>query len=179
MRTNPGFRAQRMKLECGPINDPELRQQCIASFGGGGGPPSARKRHSELISEEIEMTNLPGFAGRPDYRVDLVPESRRVEVVFGDVTIAESSAALRCEETSHGPVHYLPQKDVRLDLLRPTDHHTRCPYKGEASYWTIEVPAADGSVRRSETRWAYPTPMTKRLAGYYAFYDARRCGHLD
>jgi|GraSoiStandDraft_51_1057287.scaffolds.fasta_scaffold274982_2 hypothetical protein len=44
LRTNPGFRAQRMKLECGPINDPELRQQCIASFGGDGGPPSARKR---------------------------------------------------------------------------------------------------------------------------------------
>jgi hypothetical protein len=44
LRSNPGFRAQRMKQECGPINDPELREQCIASFGGGGAPPSARKR---------------------------------------------------------------------------------------------------------------------------------------
>ena len=118
----------------------------------------------------------PGFANRPDYRVDLLPESRRVKVVFGDVTIAESSAALRCEETGHGPVHYFPEKDVRLDLLRPTDHHTRCPYKGEASYWTIEVPAGDGSVRRSENAvWAYPAPYDEvpGLAGHYAFYTTR------
>jgi uncharacterized protein (DUF427 family) len=127
--------------------------------------------------EDIEMPNpAPGFASRPDYRVDLVPESRRVKVVFGDVTIADSGAALRVEETGHGPVHYLPEKDVRLDLLRPTDHHTRCPYKGEASYWTIEVPAGDGSVRRSENAvWAYPHPYDEvpGLAGYYAFYTMR------
>jgi len=73
-------------------------------------------------------------------------------------------------------VHYLPEKDVRLDLLRPTDHHTRCPYKGEASYWTIEVPAGDGSVQRSENAvWAYPAPYDEvpGLAGYYAFYTTR------
>jgi hypothetical protein len=44
LRSNSGFRAQRMKQECGPINDPELHQQCVASFGGDGRPPSARKR---------------------------------------------------------------------------------------------------------------------------------------
>ena len=118
----------------------------------------------------------PGFAARPDYRVDLLPESRRVKVVFGDVTIADSTAALRCEEIGHGPVHYLPQKDIRLDLLHPTEHHTRCPYKGEASYWTIEVPAENGAVRRSENAvWAYPSPYDEvpGLAGYYAFYTSR------
>ena len=118
----------------------------------------------------------PGFVTRPDYRVDLLPESRRVKVVFGGVIIADSTAALRCEETGHGPVHYLPQKDVRLDLLRPTEHHTRCPYKGEASYWTIEVPAENGAVRRSENAvWAYPAPYDEvpGLAGHYAFYTAR------
>ena len=118
----------------------------------------------------------PGFVSRPDYRVDLLPERRHVKVVFGGVTIADSNAALRCEETGHGPVHYLPEKDVRLDLLRPTEHHTRCPYKGEASYWTIEVPADAGSVQRSENAvWAYPSPYDEvsRLAGYYAFYPNR------
>ena len=44
VRSNPGFRAQRMKQECGPINDPQLHQQCVASFGGDGAPPPARKR---------------------------------------------------------------------------------------------------------------------------------------
>jgi uncharacterized protein (DUF427 family) len=113
----------------------------------------------------------PGFVAHPDYRVDLLPEGRRVKVVFADVTIADTTAALRVEEAGHAPVYYLPEKDVRLDLMHPTEHHTHCPYKGEASYWTIEVPG-----RRSEHAvWAYPTPYdeVKGLAGYYAFYPNR------
>jgi uncharacterized protein (DUF427 family) len=119
------------------------------------------------------MANLaPGFAKNPDYRVDLVPENRHVKVVFSGMTIAESDRALRVEETGHAPVHYLPERDVRMDLLRPTEHHTRCPYKGEASYWTIEVP---GQKRSENAVWAYPTPYdeVEGLAGYYAFYGNR------
>ena len=118
----------------------------------------------------------PGFVSRPDHRVDLLPESRCVKVVFGGVTIADSGAALRVEETGHGPVYYVPGKDVRLDLMHPTEQHTRCPFKGEASYWTIELPANAGSARRSENAvWAYPSPYDEvsRLAGYYAFYPNR------
>jgi uncharacterized protein (DUF427 family) len=47
--------------------------------------------------------SAPGFASRSDYRVDLLPESRRVRVVFAGATIADSSAALRVEETGHSP----------------------------------------------------------------------------
>jgi uncharacterized protein (DUF427 family) len=123
------------------------------------------------------MSNpAPGFVDRPDYRVDLLPESRRVRVVFGGVTVAESSTALRVEETGHGPVFYLPEKDVRLDLMHPTEHHTRCPYKGEASYWTIALPGSENSGRRSENAvWAYPSPYDEAvgLAGHYAFYPNR------
>jgi uncharacterized protein (DUF427 family) len=117
--------------------------------------------------------HAPGFVTRPDYRVDLVPEGRRVKVVFRGVTIADSGAALRVEETGHGPVHYLPEKDVRLDLMRPTEHHTRCPYKGEASYWTIELPGGEG--RSENAVWAYPVPYDEvaGLVGYYAFYPNR------
>ena len=118
----------------------------------------------------------PGFVSRPDHRVDLLPESRRVKVVFGGVTIADSGAALRVEETGHGPVYYVPGKDVRLDLMRPAEQHTRCPFKGEASYWTIELPANAGSARRSENAvWAYPSPYDEAvgLAGHYAFYPNR------
>ena len=118
----------------------------------------------------------PGFITRPDHRVDLLPERRHVKVVFGGVTIADSNAALRVEETGHEPVHYLPEKDVRIDLMHPTEHHTHCPYKGEASYWTIEVPAENDGVRRSENAvWAYPAPYDEvsGLAGYYAFYTSR------
>lgn len=120
--------------------------------------------------------HAPGFVSRPDYRVDLLPENRRVKVVFAGVTIADTGAALRVEETGHGPVYYLPEKDVRLDFMRPTEHHTRCPYKGEASYWTIEVPGDSGPTKQSENAvWAYPAPYDEvaELAGYYAFYPNR------
>src|SRR5215472_13269402 len=117
----------------------------------------------------------PGFVSNPDHRVDLVPEPRRVRVIFGSVTVADSSAALRVEETGHAPVHYIPKKDVRADLLRPTEHHTRCPYKGEASYWTIKVPAAGGERRSENAVWGYPEPYDEAsgIAGYYAFYSSR------
>jgi uncharacterized protein (DUF427 family) len=117
----------------------------------------------------------PGFKTKPEHRVDLLPESRRVRVTFGGVVVADTTGALRCEETGHGPVHYLPEKDVRTDLMRATDHRTHCPFKGDASYWTLEVGNGD-AVRRSENAvWGYRTPFDEmaRLAGYYAFYSTR------
>jgi uncharacterized protein (DUF427 family) len=122
----------------------------------------------------------PGFTSKPDHRVDLVPDRRRLKVVFAGTTIADSAATLRVEETGHGPVHYFPAKDVRLDLMSPTQQHTTCPFKGEASYWTIEVPAgaapAGGEIRRAENAvWGYTTPYDEvaGIAGYYAFYPNR------
>ena len=122
------------------------------------------------------MANLaPGFAAHPDYRIDLVPETRRVRVEFAGATIADTTDALRVEEQGHQPVHYIPEKDVRLDLLKPTDHHTRCPYKGEASYWTIEVPEAGGVKRSENAVWGYSAPYDEMQAigRYYAFYGSR------
>ncbi len=115
----------------------------------------------------------PGYATKPDHRVDLLPETKRVRVTFAGTVIADSSAALRVEETGHGPVHYLPEKDVRLDLLRPTEHKTYCPFKGDCSYWTIEV---GGGKRQSDNAvWGYRAPYDEAagLAGHYAFYQSR------
>jgi uncharacterized protein (DUF427 family) len=116
----------------------------------------------------------PGYAEKPEHPVDLVPETRQVRVTFAGAVIADSRAAIRCEETGHGPVHYVPAKDVRLDLLHPTVHKTHCPFKGDCSYWTIEVDGGAG--HRSENAvWAYPTPYdeARGLAGHYAFYQSR------
>ncbi len=121
----------------------------------------------------------PGFASRPEHRVDLVPDHRRIKVIFAGTTVADSAATLRVEETGHGPVNYFPAKDVRLDLMSPTAHHSTCPFKGEASYWTIAAPGeapGQGETRRSENAvWGYPTPYDEvaGLAGYYAFYPSR------
>jgi uncharacterized protein (DUF427 family) len=122
------------------------------------------------------MANLaPGFAAHRDYRIDLVPEPRRVRVEFAGATIADTTDAIRLEEQGHQPVLYIPEKDVRLHLMRPTAHHTRCPYKGEASYWTIEVPAADGMKRSENAVWAYLAPYDemRAIGHYYAFYGSR------
>ena len=113
----------------------------------------------------------PGFVARPDHRVDLLPERRRVKVVFGGVTVADSNTALRVEETGHEPVHYLPEKDVRLDLMHPTEHHTRCPFKGEASYWSIDI---DGQTHDG-VAWSYdaPIPAAGEITGLLSFYPER------
>jgi uncharacterized protein (DUF427 family) len=113
----------------------------------------------------------PGYATKPDHRVDLLPEARRVRVTFAGAVIADSIAALRVEETGHGPVHYLPTQDVRLELLHPTEHHTYCPFKGDCSYWTIEA----GGKHAENAVWAYQKPYDEAagLADYYAFYKSR------
>ena len=117
----------------------------------------------------------PGYATKPEHRVDLLPETRRLRVTFAGAVIADSSATIRVEETGHGPVHYFPEKDVRLDLMRPTEHKTYCPFKGDCSYLTIEVAGAGGKERSENAVWAYRAPYdeAKALAGHYAFYPSR------
>jgi len=116
----------------------------------------------------------PGFKTKPEHRVDLLPEGRRVRVTFGGVVIADSTHALRVEETGHGPAYYVPEKDMRMELLQPTDHKTHCPYKGDASYWTIETTEAEPE-RSVNAVWGYRTPFDEvaGLAGHYAFYPNR------
>ena len=115
----------------------------------------------------------PGYQKKPQHRVDLLPETRRVRVTFAGQIVADTNAAVRCEETGHEPVHYIPEKDMRLELMRPTDHKTYCPFKGDCSYWTLEV---DGGKQRSENAiWGYRVPYDEAqgLAGHYAFYKSR------
>ena len=117
----------------------------------------------------------PGYATKPDHRVDLLPDTRRMRVTLDGTVIADSKATLRVEETGHGPVHYLPEKDVRLDLLQPTEHHTYCPFKGDCSYWTIEIGNGAGAQRSENAVWGYRAPYDEAvgLAGHYAFYKSR------
>src|SRR5437588_1985226 len=117
----------------------------------------------------------PGYATKPEHRVDLLPETRRVRVTFGGTVIADTSKALRVEETGHEPVHYVPEKDVRLDLMRPTEHKTYCPFKSDCSYLTIEVGSGADQRISENAVWGYRAPYdeAKGLAGHYAFYKSR------
>ena len=118
-----------------------------------------------------------GFKTNPDYRVTLEASPRRVRVKFNGEWIADSTGAHLLFETRHLPVYYFPRGDVRMDLLRPTDHHTFCPYKGTASYWTIRV----GDKSSENAVWGYPDPYDEvpALKDFVAFYWDRVDGWYE
>jgi len=93
---------------------------------------------------------------------------RRVRGVFAGETVVDSRRVKLLHEFSLLPVWYFPEEDVRMDLLEPTDRSTRCPHKGEASYWSIRV----GDRVEEDAAWSYPEPIegAPPLAGYLAFY---------
>jgi uncharacterized protein (DUF427 family) len=112
----------------------------------------------------------PGYQKNPDHNVALEPEKRRVVVRFAGEVIADSRDVLTMNETNHGPVFYVPRKDVKMDRLTRTEHHSYCPYKGQASYFTL------GGARTSENAvWSYETPYDEVAAikDYVAFYPDR------
>jgi uncharacterized protein (DUF427 family) len=93
---------------------------------------------------------------------------RRVRVMFNGETVADSKRAKLLHETGHLPVYYFPREDVRMDLLEESEHTTHCPFKGEASYWSVRV----GDRISENAVWGYPEPIDScpAIAGYVAFY---------
>ena len=71
-------------------------------------------------------------------------------------------------ELGHAPVYYVPAGDVRMDLMTPTDEGTHCPYKGDASYWSLTV----GGTTVENIIWAYEDPYGEmaHLKGYVGVY---------
>lgn len=104
----------------------------------------------------------------PDHKITIVPSPKRVRVMINGKTVADTLGAELLLETGHHPVYYFPREDVRMDLLERTQHRSRCPYKGDASYWTLTVAG-----RRSENAvWSYEEPIAEmaRITGRLAFY---------
>ncbi|HZT07895.1 MAG TPA: DUF427 domain-containing protein [Chloroflexota bacterium] len=107
----------------------------------------------------------------PYKRVDVLASTRHVRVVLGGVTVADSHRPRLLFETGLPTRYYLPPEDVRLDLLHPTDTHTRCPYKGIASYWSVRV----GDQTFDDIVWSYPEPIPEcpKVAGLLCFFNER------
>ena len=99
------------------------------------------------------------------------PVTGVVTAVFGGQTVAQSRDALVLRETGLAPVTYFPKEDVRMDLLHATDFRTTCPFKGEASYWGVDV----GWRSAENIAWAYEDPLPERedIKGRIAFYEGR------
>jgi uncharacterized protein (DUF427 family) len=100
--------------------------------------------------------------------ISIRPNPNRVRVVLGGFIVAETTKALTLHEGSFPPVQYIPRQDVQMDLLDRTDRTSHCPYKGDASYFTV---TAGGLVRENGV-WSYesPKPAASAIAGHLAFY---------
>ena len=88
------------------------------------------------------------------YEMQVRPHTRRVRAEFAGVCVADSRNAVELLEGQMPPAIYFPREDVRMDLLQRTTHTTYCPFKGNASYWTLEV----GSRSARNVVWSYETP---------------------
>jgi uncharacterized protein (DUF427 family) len=96
------------------------------------------------------------------------PTVKRVRAVLGGRTVVDSRRVLILFEKGHLPVYYFPLEDVDADLLEPSERHTTCPRKGEASYWSVRA----GDRVAEDVAWRYPEPIDDcpDISGHVAFY---------
>jgi uncharacterized protein (DUF427 family) len=107
----------------------------------------------------------------PDHPITIAPNPGRVRVTLGGKVIADTRRALTLREASLRPVQYIPREDADLSLFTRTEHATHCPYKGDASYFTV---SANGRTAENAV-WSYehPFPAVAEIAGRLAFYPER------
>jgi uncharacterized protein (DUF427 family) len=110
------------------------------------------------------MNPAPGFAKYPQHRVETRRASAHVRVTYQGELIAETQEAVELHEsTGEGKktvapvVYYIARKDVRMDRLVRSSHRTHCPFKGDASYFSV-VGGPQNSV------WSYEAPYDEMLA---------------
>lgn len=113
----------------------------------------------------------PGFPEHPDHMLSLERSPKRVRLVFGGTTVVDTINARLLRESGQMPVYYFSRSDVRMDCLSATHRTTRCPFKGDASYWTLIA----GGRSLGNAVWSYERPFDEAadLVGLLAFdWDA-------
>jgi uncharacterized protein (DUF427 family) len=107
----------------------------------------------------------------PYHRVDILASSRHVEVSVEGTVVADSRQPRILFETGLPPRYYLPLSDLRRDRLVPSASVTHCPYKGAATYWSLEV----GETVYPDLVWIYraPFPESQKIAGMACFYNEK------
>jgi uncharacterized protein (DUF427 family) len=127
-------------------------------------PKPTEERNSDVV-EAVEIVMTPG------HTINIAPTAAYVEVRLGGRLLAATDRAMKLDESGLPARYYLPRDDVQMDLLRPTTFHTNCPFKGEASYWSLDVDGEtyDGIV------WSYeaPTAQAAEVRGMLSFYPDR------
>ncbi|KAF1005738.1 MAG: hypothetical protein GAK28_02953 [Luteibacter sp.] len=117
------------------------------------------------------MTNRAVKIPGPDHPITVEPFQGRVTVRDGDRVIVDTRKALRLQEASYPPVFYVPRDDADMASLVRTEHHTWCPYKGEASYFSLP----GNSERAINAIWSYESPhdAVAAIRDHLAFYSDR------
>ena len=110
----------------------------------------------------------PGFRARPEHTITVKPHDKHVTVKSNGAVIASSDNALVLQEHTYPPVLYIPFADIDFGKLAATDTSTHCPFKGDASYWSVKDGARDAM-------WAYRDPYDEMLEikDHGAFYANR------
>jgi class 3 adenylate cyclase/uncharacterized protein (DUF427 family) len=105
------------------------------------------------------------------YEIRYEPNPRRVRVEFNGTWVADSKRVVILRETRLPPMYYFPREDVRLEFLEKTAHQTHCPFKGNASYWTLKV----GDAVSENAVWSYEDPYEDAVPvrEYMSFYASR------
>lgn len=114
-----------------------------------------------------QRMKIPG----PDHPISIEASPSRVVVTVGGKVVANTRAALTLREASHPVVQYIPRRDVDMAALTRSEHTTYCPYKGDASYYSIPA----GGDRSLNAVWSYETPFeaVAQIKDYVAFYPDR------
>ena len=117
------------------------------------------------------MSDKPIKIPGPDHPITTERNPARVVVTLGGRVIADTRNALTLREASYPAVQYIPREDVDMSLLERTDHSSYCPYKGDASYFSIPL----GGERSRNAVWTYenPNPAVAAIKGRLAFYPDR------
>jgi len=117
------------------------------------------------------MPDRPMKIPGPDHPIEIQANASRVVVTIGGKIIADTLAALTLSEAGYPAVQYIPRHDVDMAALARSDHATYCPYKGEASYYSIPA----GGDRSMNAVWVYETPFPAMAAikDHVAFYPDR------
>jgi uncharacterized protein (DUF427 family) len=113
----------------------------------------------------------------PYTRVDILASSRHVRVAVDGITLADSRQPRILFETGLPPRYYLPLSDFRMDLLHPSATETHCPYKGTATYWSVQA----GERVYDDYVWMYrfPLPESQKIAGLASFYNEKVDIYID
>jgi uncharacterized protein (DUF427 family) len=117
------------------------------------------------------MSDKPIKIPGPDHPITIERNPARVVIRLGNHVVADTREALTLREASYPPVQYIPRKDVDMSLLARTDHSTHCPYKGDASYYSI----TPGGERSKNAIWTYENPhaAVREIKAHMAFYPDR------